>query len=72
MDIKIGFINTQRELVIKSDQDPAELRGQLKEALDGTKNFELIDEKGAHVFVRTDNVAYIEVGQPSAHRVGFA
>ena len=72
MDIKIGFINTPRELVIKSDQNPEDIRLELKEALDGSKNFELIDAKGARFFVRTETVAYVEVGQPAAHRVGFA
>lgn len=73
VDIRIGIINTARELVITTDTDVKDLEKAIADGLaseGGTIRFE--DEKG-HIFVvASRHLAYVELGVEKARKVGFA
>ncbi|MDY3127471.1 MAG: DUF3107 domain-containing protein [Corynebacterium sp.] len=71
MDIKFGFADTARELVIRVDGEQQELLNRINEAVDNNSTLELADEKGRKYLVRTERVVYVEVGNSTAHAVGF-
>ena len=62
MDIKFGFADTARELVISAAGDQAELTQKINSALADNSTLELEDDKGRKYLVRTDRVVYVEVG----------
>lgn len=73
VEIRIGIVNTGRELVINSQQPPATIEAAITEAL-STENgtLRLEDEKG-HIFVvASRNLAFVEIGQEKSRKVGFA
>ncbi len=73
VDIKIGFIDSPRELTVSVDQDhdaAVELVTSALENPDGI--FTLTDTKGAKVLVRNSQIAYVQIGRPSPQAVGFA
>ena len=72
MDIKFGFADTARELVISAAGDQAELTQKINSALADNSTLELEDDKGRKYLVRTDRVVYVEVGIAEKHAVGFA
>ena len=72
MDIKIGFADTARELVIRADGTQEELAAKINGALADNSTLELEDSKGRTFIVRTDRVVYAEIGVAKAHAVGFA
>ncbi len=73
VDIRIGIINTARELVITTNAPVKDLEKAIAEGLaseSGTIRFE--DEKG-HIFVvASRHLAYVELGVEKARKVGFA
>lgn len=71
MEVRIGVKHVAREVVIESSQKPEEVREIVAAALGEGKALELADEKGRHVLVPVDAVAYVEVGVEEAGRVGF-
>ncbi|MDK7048944.1 DUF3107 domain-containing protein [Corynebacterium sp. UMB0012] len=72
MDIKFGFADTARELVISAAGDQAELTQKINSALADNSTLELEDDKGRKYLVRTDRVVYVEVGIAKKYAVGFA
>ena len=72
MDIKFGFADTARELVISAAGDQAELTQKINSALADNSTLELEDDKGRKYLVRTDRVVYVEVGIAKKLAVGFA
>ena len=72
MDVRIGIRDTARELSFESAQSAAEVEKQITNFLDsGAKALKLSDNKGRLYVVPTDAVAYIEIGEEEARRVGF-
>ncbi len=72
MDIRIGIINSPRELSFESDQPAAEIEKIVASALESEAKFiRLVDDKGRVFLVPLDTFAYIEVGSESSRRVGF-
>ncbi|SFB91219.1 DUF3107 domain-containing protein [Streptomyces aidingensis] len=72
MEIKIGVQHTPREIVLDSGQSREEVESAVSGALSGeTKVLKLIDEHGRQVLVPADRVAYVEIGEPVARKVGF-
>jgi len=72
MDIKFGFADTARELVISAAGEQAELTQKINSALADNSTLELEDDKGRKYLVRTDRVVYVEVGIAKKQAVGFA
>ena len=72
MEVKIGVQHANRELVLESEQTPAEVEQLVAEAFSGKTNLlKLADEKGRKVLVPADRVAYVEIGEVSIRKVGF-
>lgn len=73
MDIKIGFTDTPRELVISSAGEQEQLLATLRQALESNQPVvELADEQDRRYLVRSERVAYVEVGTSAPRHVGFA
>lgn len=75
MDVRIGFADTARELVIRAAGSQEEVAAKLGAALsgqDGNAVLELDDEKGRKYLIRTERLVYAEIGAAQPHPVGFA
>jgi Protein of unknown function (DUF3107) len=72
VEVKIGVQHASRELVLESEQTPAEVEQAVAEAFNGKTNLlQLEDEKGRKVIVPIDRLAYVEIGEVSIRKVGF-
>jgi hypothetical protein len=72
VEVRIGVQNAARELVIES-ADPAEkVEKTVADALaKSSPTLVLVDEKGRRVIVATEKLAYVEISETDARRVGF-
>lgn len=72
MEVKIGVQHAPREIVLESDLSAEELERIVAAALSGTEPLlSLTDTKGRKVLVPSDRLSYIDLGEPSARKVGF-
>ena len=72
MEIRIGIVNTPRELNFESSLSVAEVEKTVTTALEaGAKVLRLRDEKGKIYIVPTETIAFVEVGSEESRRVGF-
>ncbi|MFF0450102.1 DUF3107 domain-containing protein [Streptomyces sp. NPDC004609] len=72
MEVKIGVQHAPREIVLESGQSAEDVERAVGEALAGKEQvLSLTDDKGRKVLVPADRIAYVEIGEPSARRVGF-
>lgn len=72
MEIRIGILNTARELTFESDDKATEVEETIAAALAGTTGYvRLTDNKGAVYIVPTATIAYVELGSEETRRVGF-
>jgi Protein of unknown function (DUF3107) len=73
VEIKIGVVESPRELVVVSDLSPDEVEALVADALIGKQQvLTLIDEKGRRYVVPSARISYVEIGAADARRVGFA
>lgn len=76
MDVKIGIAESQREIVVASDQTADEVSALVDEALAGPLTgdglLRLVDEKGRKYVIRAAQIAYVEIAPEEGRRVGFA
>ncbi|GCD95309.1 DUF3107 domain-containing protein [Embleya hyalina] len=72
MEIKIGVQHAARELVLESTDNPEDVERAIADALSGESALlSLTDEKGRRVIVPAKHLAYVEIGESSARKVGF-
>jgi len=72
VEIRIGIINTGRELSFETTSTADEVRTQVTSALEqNPSHISLTDAKGSSYIVPTANLAYIELGTEESRRVGF-
>ncbi|MGM7672033.1 DUF3107 domain-containing protein [Microbacterium sp. A93] len=72
MEIRIGIINTGRELSFETATPAGEVRTEVTAALEqSTAHVSFTDVKGNSYIVPTANLAYIELGTEESRRVGF-
>lgn len=72
MEIRIGIVNTGRELSFDTSSSADEVRQQVTEALEqNASHLSFADAKGSSYIVPTANLAYIELGSEESRRVGF-
>lgn len=72
MEIRIGIINTGRELNFDTSSSAEEVRAQVTSALDqNASHISFTDAKGSSYIVPTANLAYVELGTEESRRVGF-
>ncbi|MFJ3232816.1 DUF3107 domain-containing protein [Streptomyces sp. NPDC086787] len=73
MEVKIGVQHSPREIVLESGLSAEEIERVVSEALTGKSQLlSLADEKGRKVLVPADRLAYVELGEPTARKVGFS
>jgi hypothetical protein len=71
VEVKIGIVESPRELVVSSDQTPEEVQKLVEASLGGGDALlKLVDDKGRTFLVRPDQIAYVEIA-PAERRVGF-
>jgi hypothetical protein len=76
VEVKIGVQNSAREIALESAQSADEIQQAVADALESvsagkTSLLVLTDERGRTVMVPADRLAYVEIGEPTARRVGF-
>jgi hypothetical protein len=72
LEVKIGVLHTSREIVLESPQTSAEVEELISATLaSGEGVLSLTDDRGRRVLVPTAQIAYVEIAQPDARRVGF-
>ena len=72
MEVKIGVQYAAREIVLESSQSAEEVESAVGAALDGSaKLLKLTDEHGRKVLVPAERLAYVEIGEQAARKVGF-
>ena len=72
MEIRIGIVNTGRELNFESDQTPDTVRAAVAQALDsGATHVTFADSKGNSYIVPTASLAFVELGTEDVRKVGF-
>jgi hypothetical protein len=72
VEVKIGVLNSPREIVIDSSQTPDEVQAAYENALkNSAATFSLSDSKGRTVIVAVNAVAYLDVSEADVRRVGF-
>lgn len=73
VEIRIGIVNTGRELIVQSSQSADAIEKAITEAL-ATENgtLRLEDDKGHIYVVASRNLAFVEIGQEKSRKVGFA
>jgi hypothetical protein len=72
VEIKIGVQHAARELSLESELSAEEVEKAVGAALTGKSGLlVLADDKGRKLIIPADRIAYIEIGEPTARRVGF-
>ncbi|MDQ6650758.1 MAG: DUF3107 domain-containing protein [Actinomycetota bacterium] len=72
MEVKIGVQYAARELVLESTLSAAELEQTVAAALGNEQGvLSLVDDKGRRVLVPASKLAYVEIAEQEARRVGF-
>jgi hypothetical protein len=72
VDVKIGVQHAARELVLESTESADAITDAVSEALTGkSRILALTDQNGRRVVVPSDKLAYVEIGEPEARKVGF-
>jgi hypothetical protein len=71
VEIKVGIQQAARELSVESKMSADEVEKELLKALAEKAVLTLTDENGRKVIVPADKVAYLDLGQENARRVGF-
>jgi len=71
VDIRIGIINTGRELSFESSESADAIKATVAEAIASGSPLSLSDIKGNSYIVPTANLAFVEVGSEETRRVGF-
>lgn len=73
MEVKIGVLHTPREIVVDSALTQEEVEKLVADALKSVDGQLIIsDDRGRRVIVPANLVAYVEIAQADARRVGFA
>ncbi|MES4900621.1 MULTISPECIES: DUF3107 domain-containing protein [unclassified Streptomyces] len=73
MEVKIGVQHAPREIILESGQSAEEVERAVADALAGKAQLlTLVDEHGRKVLIPSDRLAYVEIGEPAARKVGFS
>lgn len=74
MEIHIGIAHSAREIVFDSDKTAEEVEKTIADQVNGGDSglLRLEDSKGHIYLVPTRTLTYVELGQESSRKVGFA
>jgi len=72
MEVKVGVKGVARELVVETDLTPDDVAALVQAcSKDAAAIFDLTDSRGRRVLVPADKLAYVDIGEQEARRVGF-
>ncbi len=72
VDIRIGILNSPRELSLESSETATDVVAAITAAVEkGAPLVTLTDNKGKQFLVPTAAIGYVEIGSDSARRIGF-
>jgi hypothetical protein len=71
VDIRIGILNSPRELSFETSQTAAEIEQAVTDALSAGTVLSLADDKGKQYVVPAVAIGYVEIGSESTRRIGF-
>jgi hypothetical protein len=71
VDIKIGILDSPREVQLDSEETPEVITARITEAIASGSLLSLTDDRGRTVLIPGSKIAYVELGAPSSRRVGF-
>ena len=71
-EVKIGISDSTHELNFECASTQAEVIAAVNDAIKGSSVLSLTDTKGRELLVPFNKINYVEVGESSERRVGFA
>jgi len=71
-EVKIGISDSTHELTLECASTQEEVIAAVNEAIKSSSVLSLSDTKGRELLVPYNKINYVEVGQSSERRVGFA
>lgn len=71
MDIKVGIQHVSREVVVDSPESANDIEKAFSQAVSDGTVLRLVDAHGRQVLIPADKIAYIDLGEENARRVGF-
>jgi hypothetical protein len=77
VEVRIGLVNTAREISLETSQTPADIEKLVSGALASSGNnaapalLKLTDDKGKQFLIAAVNIAYVEIGSDKSRAVGF-
>lgn len=71
MEIRIGILHVQREVVIDTTSSVDEVKAALDTAVAKGTPLRLTDDKGRVVLVPAANIGYVDIAGSEVRRVGF-
>jgi hypothetical protein len=73
VEVKIGVVDSPRELLLTSNLTPDEVEALVADALKNPAGqLTLVDDKGRRYIIPAARVAYVEIGTADTRKVGFA
>lgn len=75
MELKVGIQHINREVVLEVTQSAAEIEKAVNDAFTASDPAKavlvLTDEHGRKVFIPSDKIGYVDIGEENGRRVGF-
>ena len=71
MEIKLGIKHVTRELTLESRKSADEIEKTVRKALADEAVLALDDASGRRIIIPVNYLAYLELGQENARKVGF-
>ena len=71
MDVKVGIQHVSREVVLDSGETAEDIEEAFGDALANDTLLRLKDTHGRQVLIPAGKIAYIDLGEENARRVGF-
>jgi hypothetical protein len=71
VEIKVGIQHVNREVVVESSESASAVEKGLAEAMKNDTFFTVTDDRGRKVLIPAAKIAYVDLGEENARRVGF-
>ena len=71
MEIKIGVIDTPKELSIESEESAESIAKAVQAAIKDGALLSLTDARGRTFLVPSEKIGYVEIGPSGSRKVGF-
>jgi hypothetical protein len=71
VEIKVGIQYVNREVVVETDESSADVEKAFAAAVADAAVLTLTDTRGRRVMIPGDKIAYLELGEENARKVGF-